>query len=171
MHCPKCGCHAGQEGSRFCRNCGFRLDGVARLLAHNGAIETIAPQMVITPQPSSPRKKGLKQGGKFLFASLVFFPVFFGLCFLVDGPGPLAVPATLLFAGLMRMLYARLFEDDYSQPAAAQPMFVTLPTVPAALPSYQAPVAQPHAPTNVPTTGHLEPPSVIEPTTSLLNRR
>lgn len=171
MHCPKCGFHAGQEGSRFCRSCGFRLDGVAQLLAHNGAVGTITPPMPVAPQPLSPRKKGLKQGGKFLFASVVFFPIFLGLTFPADSPGPLAVPATLFFAGLMRMLYARLFEDDYSQPAVAQPVFVTLPTVPAALPSYQAPVAQPPAPTNVPTTGHLEPPSVIEPTTSLLNRR
>lgn len=175
MHCPKCGFHAGQEGSRFCRSCGFRLDGVAQLLAHNGAIEIITPQMTIPPQSPSPRKKGFKQGGKLLFASVVFFPIFLGLTFPAESPGPLAIPATLFFAGLMRMLYARLFEEDYSQPAPAQPVFVTLPAVPAALPSYQAPVAQPptlsNASTPVPTTGHLEPPSVIEPTTSLLNRQ
>ncbi len=171
MHCPKCGFHAGQEGSRFCRSCGFRLDGVAQLLAHNGAVETSAPQTVITPQSPSPRKKGLKRGGKILFAGAVFFPIFLGLSIGVESPEPMAFPAIVLFAGLVRMLYARLFEEDYSQPAAAQPVLVALPTVPAALPSYQAPVVQPQAPTSVPTTGHLEPPSVIEPTTSLLNRR
>lgn len=175
MHCPKCGFHAGQEGSRFCRNCGFRLDGVAQLLAHNGAIETIAPQTVITPQSPSPRKKGLRKGGKFLFAGAVLFPIFLGLSFGVGSPEPMVFPAIVFFVGLMRMLYARLFEEDYSQPTATQQVFVALPTAPATLPSYQAPVAQPQmlsdASTSVPTTGHLEPPSVIEPTTSLLNRQ
>ncbi|MDX2041818.1 MAG: zinc ribbon domain-containing protein [Acidobacteriota bacterium] len=171
MHCPKCGFHAGQEGSRFCRNCGFRLDGVAQLLAHNGMVEPTLPQVAVAPRYPSPRKNGLKQGGKLLFACVALFPIFLGLSIGVGSPEPMAFPAIVLFAGLVRMLYARLFEEDYSQPAAAQPVFVALPTVPAALPSYQAPVVQPQAPTSVPTTGHLEPPSVIEPTTNLLNRQ
>lgn len=172
MHCPKCGFHAGQEGSRYCRNCGFRLDGVAQLLAHNGAPDPVAPQVVVAPRYPSPRKTGFRKGGKLLFASVAFFPIFLALCFPADHPGPLLVPATLFFAGLMRMLYARLFEEDYSQPAmTSPPIFVALPPSAPALPSYQPPVAQPQTHSNVPTTGHLEPPSVVEPTTSLLNRQ
>jgi hypothetical protein len=175
MFCPRCGCHASPDGSRFCRNCGFRLDGVAQLLARNGAPEGyIQPQAVVPIQPS-PRKKGLKKGGKILFGAVAFFPLFFGFCFLVNSGGPLVVPAFVFFAGLMRMLYARIFEDaepefptafqPFVQPVAIQPQPVSF------LPSnYQPPLGPPQ--TNVPTTGNLvAPPSVSEPTTSLLKQR
>lgn len=175
MFCPKCGCHAGPDGSRFCRNCGFRLDGVVQLLNRNGAPEGFAHSLPIPPHSPSPRKKGLKKGGKILFGAVTFFPLFFGLCFVVDSPGPLVVPTFVFFAGLMRMLYARLFED-----AAPEQQVMFQPTVqPVAVPpqpvsflpnNYQQPMAPPLA--NVPTTGNLvAPPSVAEPTTNLLKQR
>jgi len=178
MFCPKCGCHAGPEFSRFCRNCGFRLDGVGQLLSRNGAPDGfVHPAPITAVQPPSPRKKGIRRGGKLLFGAIAFFPLFFGLCFAVHGPGPLIFPTFVFFAGLMRMLYARIFEDDVPEYASSatgfQPIIqqVAAPPQPVSfLPGgYQPPLAQPHA--NVPTTGNLvAPPSIVEPTTSLLNR-
>lgn len=176
MFCPKCGCHAGPDGSRFCRNCGFRLDGVAQLLARNGAPEGFIQSAPVASNLPSPRKKGIKKGGKFLFASVAFFPIFFGLCFLADSPGPLLVPATIFFAGLMRMLYAGIFEDAAPEsPAffhpAVQPVSAAPPPPVSFLPgSYQAPQAS-LPPSSVPTTGNLAmPPSVTEQQTYPLNR-
>lgn len=179
MFCPKCGCHGGPDGSRFCRNCGFRLDGVAQLLARNGAPEGFIQSMPAMPPAlnlPSPRKKGIKKGGKILFSSIAFFPIFFGLCFLVDSPGPLTIPAFLLFAGLMRIAYARIFEDEVPEPAAvfhpiAQPVSAGPPQPVSFLPgSYQAPQAS-LPPSSVPTTGNLAmPPSVTEQQTYPLNR-
>ncbi|MEP7340612.1 MAG: zinc ribbon domain-containing protein [Acidobacteriota bacterium] len=174
MFCPKCGCHAGPDGSRFCRNCGFRMDGVAQLLARNGAPEGyVQPPAAVALQPS-PRKKGLKKGGKILFGAVAFFPLFFGFCFLVNSGGPLVVPAFVFFAGMMRMLYARIFEDAAPEsPTAFQPFVqpVAVPPQPVSfLPgNYQPPLTQQ---SNVPTTGNLvAPPSVSEPTTNLLKQR
>ncbi len=173
MFCPKCGCHAGHDGSRFCRNCGFRLDGVLQLLARNGAPEGFHQPMPIAPQTPSPRKKGMKKGGKILFGAAAFFPLFFGLCFAVRDGWPLVFPSFVFFAGLMRMLYARIFEDAApAQPMMFQPLIHPVPAQPqpvSFLPdNYPLPMALPHA--NVPTTGNLvAPPSVAEPTTNLLS--
>ena len=173
MYCPKCSCHAGADGSRFCRSCGFRLDGVVQLLARNGVPEGyVQPAPVPPTKTKSPRKEGIRKGGKVLFTAIAVFPIFFGLCFLVEDPGPLAVPAFIFFAGLMRMLYARLFEDAVPEPPAVyQPVvqsvvqpFAPAPPQPVSfLPgSYQPPqVALPQP--SVPTTGNLVmPPSVTE---------
>ncbi|MGE0886001.1 MAG: hypothetical protein AB7P14_20900 [Blastocatellales bacterium] len=173
MFCPKCGVHAGPDGSRFCRSCGFRLDGVAQLLARNGALDgTVQAAPPSTLRPTSPRQKGIRKGGKIVFSAIALFPIFFGLCFLVDGPGPLIVPTFLFFAGLMRILYARLFEDDYAQSTSAvqQGMVVAPQPIPV-LSAYQPQVVQPQLHSNAPTTGNLaEPQSVTEQTTNLLNR-
>lgn len=183
MFCPKCGCHAGPDGSRFCRNCGFRLDGVAQLLARNGAPDSTAYIPQVATQTTSLRKQGLKKGGKILFGAVAFFPLFFGLCFLVRGPGPLVLPIFVFFAGLMRMLYARIFEDDLPEPFGTRPESFSARMDAASFQPVVQPVAVPPQPVSflpesyqppqvtVPTTGNLvAPPSVSEPTTSLLNR-
>ncbi len=173
MFCPKCGVHAGPDGSRFCRNCGFRLDGVIQLLARNGAPDGMVQQVMTNPSPPSPRKKGIKQGGKILFSSLILFPFMVGLSIGVESPEPLVFPAFLFFIGLMRMLYARLFQDEFPETQLShQPGFITAPPQVSALPeAYQPPVAQIQPHSKVPTTGNLvEPSSVTEQTTNLLNR-
>lgn len=173
MFCPKCGVHAGPDASRFCRNCGFRLDGVLQLLARNGAPDGTVQYLPAASQIASPRKTGIRQGAKILFSSVVLFPLMLGLAIGIDSPAPLIFPSFLFFAGLMRMLYARLFADDFqtSQPSP-QPV-VFYPPVVSALPGmYQPPAGQDLLPESVPTTGNLvEPTSVTEQTTNLLNRK
>ena len=55
---------------------------------------------------------GTRRGAKLMFFSVVLFPIFFGLCFLVDGPVPLFVPLTVFLTGLVMLVYARLFGDE-----------------------------------------------------------
>jgi hypothetical protein len=152
------------------------LDGVVQLLARNGAPEGfIQSAPPVAPKSPSPRKEGIRKGGKILFGAIAFFPLFFGLCFVFDSPGPLVIPAFVFFAGLMRMLYAQLFEDAvpevpvFYQPVV-QPFAVTPPPPVSFLPgSYQPQATLPQA--NVPTTGNLVmPPSVTEQQTYPLNR-
>jgi hypothetical protein len=148
------------------------LDGVAQLLARNGAPEGFVQSApVVVPKSPSPRKEGIRKGGKILFGAIAFFPLFFGLCFVVDNPGPLIIPAFVFFLGLMRMLYAQLFEDAAPEPSVVyhpvvQPLAVAPPQPVSFLPgSYQPPQA------NVPTTGNLVmPPSVTEQQTYPLKR-
>ncbi|MEO6726826.1 MAG: hypothetical protein ABIU20_09510 [Blastocatellia bacterium] len=144
------------------------------MLVRNGAPEGFHQSLPIAPQSPSPRKKGLKKGGKILFSAVALFPLFFGFCFLVRDGWPLTFPAFVFFAGLMRMLYARVFEDAASeQQVMFQPnvQSVSVPPQPVSfLPdNYQHSLEPPQM--NVPTTGNLvAPPSVAEPTTNLLKR-
>ena len=110
-----------------------------------------------------------------MFGAVAFFPLFFGLAVAIHSPGPLVIPTFVFCVGLMRMLYARIFEDaapeqsvmfqHIVQPVAVPPQPVSF------LPSnYQPPLASPQS--NAPTTGNLvQPSSVAEPTTSLLKQR
>lgn len=119
------------------------------------------------PTPLSPRKKGIRFGAKFLFASIVTFPLIVGMCVAADSPGPLVISFLLFLIGVSRMVYARIFEDDYPHISAALPQpLVAAPSMQGALPSYQAPVWTPRIGA---TTGELQqPPSVTEHTTNLL---
>ena len=110
MFCPNCGDDRAGE-VRFCPRCGFRLDGVAELLAHNGVLPGAAPPQ--TPEPSV-RRKAIRQGAQIMFFSVVMLPVFGLLCVPADNPAPLIAPLTVFLAGLARALYGKLFYDDYS---------------------------------------------------------
>jgi hypothetical protein len=108
-----------------------------------------------------------------MFGAIAFLPLFIALSAAARHGAPLMIPTFVFLVGLMRMLYAVIFEDA----APAPPVMVHHVVPPAPMPpqpvsflqsEYQPP--QPHV--NVPTTGSLVgPPSVAEPTTSLLNRR
>lgn len=153
---------------RFCSRCGFNLESVEHLVATAGlaAAPVAAPAPMLAPV--SPRKHGIRVGAKILFASIVSFPVIFAFAIAAGTPGPLAVTGLLFLLGVSRMIYARLFEDEFPQLAAPLPLVAAPPSA-AALPSYRAPVS--FAPPRGATTGELQaPPSVTEHTTNLLDR-
>jgi hypothetical protein len=156
MFCPRCGQHASSPETRFCARCGFNLASVERFIATGGLVEA-EPGDVTTP-----RQRGMRIGAKFLFASVVLFPVVFALGIGLETPAPLVLSAVLFLLGASRMMYARLFEDHRVRPALDRP-----PTA-AELPAYQQPagtLAQGKV-----TTGKLEPPSVTEHTTRFLDQ-
>ncbi|HKQ77432.1 MAG TPA: hypothetical protein VJ810_27280 [Blastocatellia bacterium] len=172
MYCPKCSAYTGADAARYCRSCGFRLDIVALLMTYNGEPQSFAPAIISPPTPTiiSPRKKGLRSGGKILFSSLVMLPFVFAWALGMRNEALLLIPATVGFLGVMRMLYAWLFEDSIpaphvAMPPAPAPAYRPVPTIPNA---YQPPVVR----TEVPNTSNVnQPSSVTEPTTSLLGRQ
>jgi hypothetical protein len=109
MFCPKCGQQSSDE-VRFCPRCGLQLAGLPAYVAGNEyapARPEAAPAAEMTA-----KRRGTRRGAKLMFFSVVLFPIFFGFCFIVDGPGPLFVPLTVFLAGLVMLVYARLFGDE-----------------------------------------------------------
>jgi hypothetical protein len=167
IFCPQCGQQQAAEDARFCSRCGLQLAAIERYVA-TGNIQPSPPvEMGLEPPPKrSPRQKGLRQGGQILFVSVLLFPIFFTIAIASDGPGPLFVPFFLAFLGLMRMAYARLFQEPFVRGAHQ-------PTISGerygALPSYRPPIDA--SGSRGVTTGELQPPpSVTEHTTRFLDR-
>ncbi|HYE71686.1 MAG TPA: hypothetical protein VEF04_00085 [Blastocatellia bacterium] len=160
MYCPNCGHQPSTTTARFCAGCGFRLDGVVKLIEAGGAIELLQPNTSTNSgpfiPPLTPRRKGIRFGGKLMFASLASLPLTIAFSIGIDEPVPIIFSIFLFFAGLSWMLYARLFREDYLLP--------------------QAPVANPEILGESNTgplsfTNRLKPPSVVESTTKLLKRK
>jgi len=141
-------------------------------MTYNGEPQSFAPAITSPPTPTtiSPRKKGLRLGGKILFSSLLTFPFILALAVWSRDEEWLFIPAIVCFLGVMRMLYAWLFEDSIpaphvAMPPAPAPAYRPAPTLPNA---YQPPVVR----TEIPNTSNVnQPSSVTEPTTSLLGRQ
>jgi hypothetical protein len=169
MFCPKCGQQSSDE-VRFCPRCGLQLAGLAAYVAGN---DLAAPSRTEAPQSAelTAKRRGTRRGAKLMFFSVVLFPIFFAICFLVDGPAPLFVPFTVFLTGLVVLIYARLFGDELIQipqrssrrdlgagsdrPALGAPTFT-----PAPLFNQQ----------RANTAEIYQPPSVTENTTKLLDK-
>ena len=104
-----------------------------------------------------------------MFLSAVLTPIFLGLGFVVDGPGPLLVPMLVFFIGLALLIYSRLFLEDIPliQPQAQ----------PYRLSDIQGNALPPASHIGIDVVGGKQvrtselarPPSVTEHTTKLLN--
>jgi hypothetical protein len=168
MFCPKCGQQSSDE-VRFCPRCGLSLASLPAYIAGNDFTSN-------RPDPArqeelTAKRRGTRRGAKLMFFSVVLFPIFFGLCFLVDNPVPLFVPFTLFLTGLVMIVYARLFGDELipvhygagrrdlaagaERPALGAPQFT-----PAPLFNQQ----------RANTAEIYQPPSVTENTTKLLDK-
>ena len=167
MYCPSCGQQVAGE-TNFCPRCGFYFGVVRDLLATGGASST--PQEFPQKREMSERQKGIRVGAKLLFIAVGVLPVFFGFCFLADGPGPLLVPFTLFLIGILWMLYARLFRepDSFARPGLG-----------AAVPTVARRVAMLASPADSVggalspriNTAEIAPPSVTEHTTNFLGQK
>jgi hypothetical protein len=167
MFCPKCGQQASDE-VRFCPRCGLPLAGVAAFAA--GAESALVPEAPRVPE-QSPKQIGTRRGAKLMFFSVVLFPLFFGLSIFADSPGPLFVPFSVFFAGLMWLLYARMFGEEPIdvrrhlarrdlKPGTDKRALGPQQFVPAPLFNQQ----------RVNTAEIVQPPSVTENTTKLLDK-
>ena len=143
MYCPRCGNQPASDRVRFCPSCGFRLDGVADLLARDGvpggALNAPQTNALRSGQPSE-RKKGIRRGAKMVFFSLAMFLHVIGFCFAVESPGPLILPASLFLAGIFWMIYYRLFGDENAPAPKRQhePPYFGPPPQNASLPPQQS---------------------------------
>jgi ribosomal protein S27AE len=168
MFCPQCGQQSSDE-VRFCPRCGLSLMPHAALLA--GYDSAAAGRGAAQAAEQTSKRAGTRRGAKLMFFSVVLFPVFFALCFLVDGPAPLVVPITFFLTGLVWLVYARLFGDDLVhvhrgasrgelQPGAGRTALGAPQFVPASLFNQQ----------RANTAEIVPPPSVTENTTTLLDK-
>jgi|SoiMetStandDraft_5_1073268.scaffolds.fasta_scaffold34802_2 zinc ribbon protein len=170
MYCPRCGNQPASDRVRFCPSCGFRLDGVADLLARDGvpggALAAPQTNSLRSGQPSE-RKQGIRRGAKMVFFSLAMFLPIFGFCFVVENPGPLILPASLFLAGIFWMIYYRLFGDENAPPPKRQtePPYFGPPPQNASLPPQQS-VPVYRSPVETPKEH-----SVVEHTTRSLERQ
>ena len=152
MYCPRCSNQPSSDRVRFCPSCGFRLDGVAELIARDGVPTNIlsAPPVNL-PQGSekSERRLGIRRGAKMVFFSMAIFLPVFGFCFVVDGPAPLILPGSIFLTGIFWMLYYRLFGSESVPAQQSQPVYfgpppqqAYFPQQPSA-PSYRSPIETP----------------------------
>jgi hypothetical protein len=108
---------------RFCSRCGFSMDGVMHLLAHNGLLPSYPAST--GEKAGSARRKGVKQGATLMLIGAILVPIFGVMAGFA--PGRLenvfaffaALSAIICFVGgPLRMLFAALFEEG------AKPQYV-----------------------------------------------
>jgi hypothetical protein len=169
MYCPKCNQQQASEEMRFCSRCGFPLSGVAQLLANDGLLPVNE-----NATAASRRKKIISESA---FLTLIAWALAFGALLFVDFGGPFevfALVATIVFfivglIGLFRFTYGLLFVKD-SPKAEKQPRdrSIPAPLAQSALPpAHSIPVTD--YPRRVHTKEIVQPPSITENTTKLLD--
>lgn len=173
MHCPQCGQEQISGELPFCKSCGLSLDGVRELLATGDISPTLDKQSRKSRQ--SPRRQGVRQGVILLFISMVFMPL---ITLIGKGRGEF-LPMIFLMAGLMRILYAVIFQEaaprkkkqDNSLPYGAPITTDQLGTATrgSALPPSQSVPASVFNARRMDTAEMVSPPSVTEHTTKLLD--
>lgn len=177
MFCPQCGQQQASGIVRFCSRCGFPLDGVIQLLGTGGMVPVYrAPE---EPVPMSPRRKGVKQGGMLFLSGAVIVPILALFASFSNAAFPqilAALAAIICFiGGPFRMLFAALFEEGaprrvmtYGPPPMPQPQQFGPPRQNVALPP--PPARQPSSWRRPNTAELVNPPSVTENTTRLLDK-
>ncbi len=175
MYCPYCGQQQISDEVRFCSRCGFPLAGLAQLLANGGAFPL--PANEVGKAKLSPKQRGIRQGVFLGLLGTIIVP----LLGVINAPGELIGFAAIVcfVGGLVRLLYALMFQEDFA-PTAARERNVASPydAPPTAIPNSNvrdAAQLSPPRPSvvgfNTPRVNTAElvpPPSVTEHTTRLL---
>jgi len=168
MYCPRCGQQQVSDDAGFCTRCGFQLALVKELLVTSGAPPANSLGFQLNLRSG---RKGVRRGTKLIFFSIILLPLFFGLSFLFDSPGPLVPPAILFLAGLASILYSSIFGEEL--PGSKQTSSSTLSEN---VVDYRTltPSSLPLRPElndlRVDTAEIISPPSVTEHTTNLLRK-
>ena len=177
MFCPNCGQERLSTETSFCSRCGFLLTGTADILQMGGLIPRLSPET--TYQPPSPRSRGVKQGLFILLLSILIVPLLTMFAISIRlGPGlPIVATILLVTGGLLRMAYAWMFESpvpggrtiEENAVSAAQNL-LNRPSNTQLPPQHSYPASSYAAPAtgNWRDTNDLEPRSVTEGTTRLL---
>jgi hypothetical protein len=166
MYCPTCSHQAVSDNVRFCPGCGFRLEGVAELLANNGVFAAGEEK------PPKPRRSLVKRGA-LLGATLMFLPTFL---ILIGNTGPkssLTALALFFWIALMTLIgvsgyVKRLFNKIFSEEEPSPSKKIASPRGPRLPAAYSAPVSDPGQ-KFVDTAKVPQPSSITEQTTSRLN--
>jgi len=120
MFCPNCAEPQASDATQFCSKCGFSTRGVKQLIETGGKVDF---------DTESPRQIGIRQGVKLILLSLILLPAFVLLNSLFPGDDRLiesspdntvfeqvgwAVLWTIFLAGAARIVYALLFEKNFT---------------------------------------------------------
>lgn len=167
MFCPKCGQQQAADYIKFCSRCGLPISGLGEFIAGSAVVAT---QPAPTAAARALKRKGVRRGAKLMFFSAVIAPLCFGLCFSVDGPGPLLIPFSVFVAGLVLMLYTQLFGEEEATGTSQPSQPATLGTTSDA--AYLPPAGNLNLANTTgrkAATAEMAPPSVTEHTTRLLD--
>lgn len=172
MYCPQCGQQQITENFNFCSRCGLPLNEVALWLA--GEASPVTGEKGTKVNLHSAKRKGIRRGAKLMFISGVLFPIFFLFGILVGAPALLFIPFFILFVGLSRMLYSRIFGEEISSVKSGQrePSKLGSMLRNKSLPSVSVSdlwtkrTAEPQ----FKTAELVKPPSITEQTTTLLDK-
>lgn len=163
MYCPRCGQPQTPNESRFCSACGFQLHGVLTLLNTNGQL----PEMMAA-EGMSPRKRGVRQGAMLFGAGILLTPIL-GLIHELSGLPEeiIGIFAVICFlGGLLRMLYAALFEEGKNSTTLKS---VTLPAPPLVVAPTNMPPGRPLFANQMPPASAL-PPATARPVQPVYRR-
>src|SRR5215204_4087601 len=109
MFCPRCGQQAAEEVS-FCSRCGLPL-GAAAELVEAGERHELEPANVNAGL--TPRQRGSRKGLMVIAGGVLFFVIVAVLMTIKEDFFPfLILGALIITAGVMRMLYGLLLEED-----------------------------------------------------------
>ena len=112
MYCPRCGQQAAEE-VRFCSRCGLPLDDASALVEAGGRLAPSDNAAHAAAHTLTPRQRGTRKGVLIAAGGLLFF-VLAALLTAMKGDLFVFMPAAALVftAGVMRVLYGLLLEDD-----------------------------------------------------------
>ncbi|HRH46479.1 MAG TPA: hypothetical protein PKY82_32850 [Pyrinomonadaceae bacterium] len=180
MHCPTCGQQQINNEIRFCSRCGFLLSDVAEVVANNGISPYKTPGRI--SKKDSPRKRGIKQGAMVMLVGCLLIVPIISILMPFLGFPPFFIPIAAVssfMGGLLRIIYALMFEEKeaigfFPESNVFQPQAFQNQSNPKSLPANQSIPASVYAP---PTQGSwmetndlVQPPSVTESTTKLLQK-
>lgn len=177
MFCPQCGQERLSTETKFCSKCGFLLSGTLELLMTGGIIPS--QRGTGSSKVDSPRSRGVKQGLFIFLLTFLIVPIIAILTVAVHAePYLVVISSILLFVGgLLRMAYAWMFEaaagGGYNDLTGDLPERMFEKQMHGELPSAIEPPAASFftpAPGSRKTTNDLQPGSVTEGTTRLLEK-
>jgi hypothetical protein len=176
MFCPQCGQERISQETNYCSRCGFLLTVTSELLPTGGTLpENLLPAVPVT---LSPRSRGIRQGAFMFLLTFVIAPIV-GFLSMAIGlrPWPVGIVVALLgLGGLLRMAYALLFETGYPAGTSLKAADAPLPGRTSTQGSLPPQHTYPASEYTSPQPGHwretndLEPASVTETTTKLLDK-
>jgi hypothetical protein len=128
MYCPKCSQTQVSAETQFCSRCGLPLNSLKEFISADG--ETKVDQVKASAVELSPRQRGIRQGAMVMLLSVILIPAYILLAPLFPAHDRLiessasdtpfekisqAVLITILMLGLVRVLYARFFQQGVDQ--------------------------------------------------------
>lgn len=184
MFCPQCGQQQVSGEVRFCSRCGLPLNIIAEVLAAGGALPSSALAMHGVGK-LSPRQRGVRQGAMLMLSTMLLVPLMAIITSFITGGEEFFIPIVAIscfVGGLLRIIYALMFEEKFSPgvpvavpqyvpPGMPAQMNAAAATHNAALPPRQStPVPSFMQPRRGNTAELVHPPSVTDHTTRLLNK-